>query len=456
MEENKKDKLFCSLEKDKIAIKSSAFYGLNLCKECLNIHSKFLPSHQLITFENDKDTLNYTIYCSQKNHNNMNLNYYCEAHNQFCCALCHCLKKDNNYGIHSNCKIISIKEIENTKKQNLNINMQKLDELIKKINEKKEIISNLLDKNLKNKEETKKNVSTYFTKLRSIINEREDKLNEIIEEKFNIETNMNEEIKIFYKKSSLLLKLGNEINNNWDENNKSIETIQKCIDIEKMNETINNYLKIVEEKEESIISYYFYPNVKENFLDKLKNLGNISKPFSFKLCPKDLNSYQVLCPDRNILKKIDTQNVGAIIDTPLEKNSITKWTFKFLNSKIPHVCLGVAPYDYDLYMKNPYSFGWTLHICSNVESPTLYSGQPHSYDGKSTSLSCYDYNKCDEVGLIMDTNKGELYFILNNEKPIKGFSNIPLDKPLSPVVYFDHINESLEIKLNYSYKKENN
>lgn len=292
--------------------------------------------------------------------------------------------------------------------------------------------------------------------MRCIINEREDKLNEIIEEKFNIKTNINEKLKSFDKKSNLLLQLGNEINKNWDEN-RSIEIIQKCIDIEKMNETIINYLKIIEGKEKNFTSYYFYPNVKENFLNKLKNLGIISKLLSFKLCPKDLNSYQVLGPDRNILKKIDTQYVGAIIDTPLEKNSITKWTFKFLNNKIPHVCFGVAPYDYDLYMKGkPYYFGWSLHINSNTYSPTLYSDKPHNYSGESTSLLCYNYYKCDEVGLIMDTNKGDLYFILNNEKPIKCYSNIPLDKPLSPIVYFDEINESLEIKLNYSYKKENN
>ena len=42
---------------------------------------------------------------------------------------------------------------------------------------------------------------------------------------------------------------------------------------------------------------------------------------------------------------------------------------------------------------------------------------------------------------------GKLSFILNNEKPIKCFSNIPLDKPLSPSVYFDHPNESMEIIL---------
>ena len=76
-------------------------------------------------------------------------------------------------------------------------------------------------------------------------------------------------------------------------------------------------------------------------------------------------------------------------------------------------------------MKSPYTFGWTLHINSISERPTLYSGPPHSYSGKSTSLSVYDYNKCNEVGLIMNTKEGKLSFILNNEKPIECFSKIP-------------------------------
>ena len=60
-----------------------------------------------------------------------------------------------------------------------------------------------------------------------------------------------------------------------------------------MNETIFNYLKKIEGKEKNITSYYFYLNVKDNFLNKLENLGIISKP-PFKLCPKDLNSYHLI------------------------------------------------------------------------------------------------------------------------------------------------------------------
>jgi len=45
-----------------------------------------------------------------------------------------------------------------------------------------------------------------------------------------------------------------------------------------VNEIIIKYLKIIEEKEKK----YLLPNVKENFINKLKNLGIISKPLFFK------------------------------------------------------------------------------------------------------------------------------------------------------------------------------
>ena len=412
MENNIIKDIFCSLEdhKEKKAIKECENCDIKLCQECSKFHSKYLPLHNLILINNEKSFYS-KINCSQENHNKIPLNYYCQNHNELCCAFCLCIKEENNLGNHNKCKIISINEIENIKKQNLNENVKILNELIKKLCEKKQMIENILKKKKKNKEEIKKKISEYFTELRNILNEREDELFKII------------------------------------------EMIKKSINIEKMNEKINNFIKILDDNNCNN-TFHFSPSENEflNYKQNLKNFGCICKPFSFKLCPKDLNSYKVSGNNRNIVTKTDNQYVGAIIDSTLEPNSITKWTIKILSKQIPHICLGVAPYDFNLYMKNPYTFGWTLHINSTTYSPTIYSGPPHNYKGKNSSLSCYNYDKCNEVGIIMNTKEGSLSFILNKEKPIKCFENIPLDKPLSPVVYFDNPNESMEILLNYVIK----
>lgn len=446
-------KLFCSLDdhKDKEAIIECENCDIKLCNECSKIHKKYLPKHNLILM-NSLESFYLKYNCSYENHNKI-LNYYCENHNELCCALCLCIKEDSNFGIHNKCKILSINEIENIKKQNLTQNIKKLDDLTKKLEEKKEKISNILIQQEKNKEEIKKRVAIFFTEIRNTINEREDELIKIIEEIYEKENISNKELKNFediFKDSNYLLKIGNEILKLWDKD-KKIEMIKKCINIEKMNDKIDNFLKKLNDNESNTNFYNFYPieNEMEIFKKSLKNFGYIHKPFSFKLCPKDLNSYQISGKNRNIVTKTDNQYVGAIVDSTLEPNSKIKWTIKMLNNKIPHICLGVAPYDYDLYKKSPYNFGWTLHINSTTYSPTIYSGPPHNYSGKSTSLSIYNYNKCNEIGIIMNTKEGALSFILNNEKPIECFSNIPLDKPLSPVIYFDHPNESMEINLDY-------
>ena len=272
--------------------------------------------------------------------------------------------------------------------------------------------------------------------MRNIINEREDELNNLVDEKFNKDNFSDDELNNFKnlsKKSNYLLEIGKELSQKWDKN-KNIEMLQKCINIEKMNEKLDKFIKKINEHEEKKIEYDFISSEKEleKLKIRLKKYVNIIKPLSFKLCPKDLNSYKVSGKNRNILTKIDNQYVGAIVDTPLERNSITKWTIKLLNNKVPHICLGVVQNDYDLNIKyKPYTFGWTLHINSISERPTIYSGPPHNYSGKSTSLSVYDYNKCNEIGLIMNTKEGKLSFVLNNEKPVECFSKIPMDKPLS-------------------------
>ena len=432
------------------------YCDIKLCNECSKIHSKFLPKHNLIEI-NKSEPFYFKSNCSYENHKKMPLNYYCENHNTLCCALCLCIKQDDNFGIHNKCKILSINEIENIKKQNLNQNIKLFENLIKTLNEKKEIISNIVKEQEKNKEEIKKKIETFFTKMRNIINEREDELNNLVDEKFNKDNFSDDELNNFKnlsKKSNYLLEIGKELSQKWDKN-KNIEMLQKCINIEKMNEKLDKFIKKINEHEEKKIEYDFISSEKEleKLKIRLKKYVNIIKPLSFKLCPKDLNSYKVSGKNRNILTKIDNQYVGAIVDTPLEQNSITKWTIKLLNNKVPHICLRVVQNDYDLNIKySPYTFGWTLHINSNSERPTIYSGPPNNYSGKSTSLSVYDYNKCNEIGLIMNTKEGKLSFVLNNEKPLECFSKIPLDKPLSPVVYFDVINESMEIILDYIIK----
>ena len=72
---------------------------------------------------------------------------------------------------------------------------------------------------------------------------------------------------------------------------------------------------------------------------------------------------------------------------------------------------------------------------------TLYSGPPHNYSCKGTNLNKVN----DEITVIINMNKGTLKFIINNEDKGDSYINIPLDKPLAPVVFLYELNDSVEI-----------
>ena len=51
----------------------------------------------------------------------------------------------------------------------------------------------------------------------------------------------------------------------------------------------------------------------------------------------------------------------------------------------------------------------------------------------------------DEIKIIMDMNKRTLKFIINNEDKGVSYTNIPIDKPLTPAVCLESKDDSVEI-----------
>ena len=99
--------------------------------------------------------------------------------------------------------------------------------------------------------------------------------------------------------------------------------------------------------------------------------------------------------------------------------------------------VGVAPIDFDINNSSWATCGWYFY-CSNS---CLYSGPPYNYNGKGTNLSGIK----DEVEVIMDMNNKTLKFIINNEDKGVSYSNIPIDKPISPAIMLCNNNDSVEI-----------
>ena len=67
----------------------------------------------------------------------------------------------------------------------------------------------------------------------------------------------------------------------------------------------------------------------------------------------------------------------------------------------------------------------------------MRSGPPHNYRGKAYGPRKEDrqyVHTGDSVGVVMDTEKGELSFVVDGENLGVAYERIPLDKPLVPCV----------------------
>ena len=101
--------------------------------------------------------------------------FYCKNHNILCCAACLSKMEVNGFGQHFNCEVCLIKDIKEEKKKKLKENIKYLEDSSKNIIESVNKLKEMYEKINKSKEEIKLKISKIFTKIRNIVNEREDK-----------------------------------------------------------------------------------------------------------------------------------------------------------------------------------------------------------------------------------------------------------------------------------------
>ena len=138
-------------------------------------------------------------------------------------------------------------------------------------------------------------------------------------------------------------------------------------------------------------------------------------------------------------------------DTPLPLNKVTSWNIKILkswNNDGRGIYIGVAPSDINQDEDDNYEkCGWYFYCCDS----TLRSGPPHNYKawpgkeyGPRKGKGKYVHTK-DNVGVVMDTTKGELSFAVNSVNLGVAYDGIPLDKPLVPCVVLGCGDDSVEL-----------
>ena len=443
------DKIKCFSEehKDINAISICPECRIYMCNKCENTHSSFFKNHH--SYKLNKDDEIFTGFCQEKNHT-MKLEFFCKNHNQLCCGACIAKLKKNDVGQHSDCEILDLEKIKDEKKNKLKENIKCLEELETQFNEKMNNLKDIFQKIEKDKEDLKLNVQNIFTKIRNIINEREEQLLLDIDKIYN-KNYFDEDIikkgEKLPKQIKLSLAKGKLIDKEWDNNNLNTY-INDCIKIEnniKDINIINKNINKFNQKNQSKINFYPKGDSFNNFLQTLSSFGKISlNDFKFRECPEKISqnrAYILSGIDKNIMTKTDNSQynwMGTICENEFDKSiEEHKWKIKILKTGHKYIMVGVANIDFDINSSNYNTCGWYLYCFDS----TLYSGPPFNYCSKNTNLSKVK----DEIVIILNMKKRTLKFIINGEDKGDSYTNIPIDKPLFPAVCLDENNDSIEI-----------
>ena len=249
-----------------------------MCNKCESHHSELFQNHHQYKIDKNNQEI-FTGFCKGENHSK--LEFFCNDHNQLCCAACISKIKEKGYGEHMDCDICLIENIKEEKKNILEQNLKCLEEFSTTIDESLNQLKALYDKINNDKEEVKLKIQKIFTELRNEINKREDELLLEADNTFNI-LFFNEELvkkgAAMPKNIKFSLEKGKDINKEWNDNSKLSSLINTCINIETNINDICTIKENIEKANISVININFSPeNIKEDdLLLKIQNFGKIN------------------------------------------------------------------------------------------------------------------------------------------------------------------------------------
>ena len=245
----------CSLkEHEEIdAIKHCQECNINVCNKCEKVHFELFKNHHLYNLDNDIENI-FTGFCKEYKHQFFELEYFCENHNQLCCAACIAKIKGKGNGKHNNCKLIFVENVSKKKKANLSDNIKYLEKLSKTIEPSINELKKIFEQTNKKKEDLKLKIRVIFTKIRNALNEREDELLLEVDKEYDNLFFKEELIKESEKLPSIIkssLDKSNIVENDLGDKQKLKSLINYCITIEN---NINCMKKINEKLENSKLS----------------------------------------------------------------------------------------------------------------------------------------------------------------------------------------------------------
>lgn len=313
------------------------------------------------------------------------------------------------------------------------------------LNEKKDLI--------------KKQIHSTFEELHDSLRKREASLIEELdticdEDSFNVIYNSLSDL----KRSQEVLDKGKKVQSEWDDSNPK-EMISICCDVRQEANRLERLIFNANRASKETVDIKFCCD--PTFSDDVSTFGEVSLLKNFS---EEVASYGWKAPfgapsDAVCKYKIPKENprkvtrvngdewcivIGSAI-LPLQR--MLSWKIrieKSANNDGDCICMGITPFDEDESNCSFEKVGW-YYNCYNGK---LWAGPPHNYCWKEYGKKFEEGTNTktgDEVGLIMDTAKGDLSFVVNGTNNGVAFEGIPLDRPLVPAVLLAWEGDTVEL-----------
>ena len=204
-----------------------------MCKKCESFHSELFQKHTQFNIKTNKEEKEvFTGLCMENNHF-IELKFFCKTHNKLCCSECITKIKGEGYGQHTDCNICPLKDIKEEKINKLKENIKILEDLSSNIKDSIKEMKEIIEKIEEDKDKLKLEIQNMFTKVRTLINNKEDEILLQIDNKYE---------ELYSNKDYIV-----EIDKFPEKINKSLEQgkmIQSDADKYKLNSLINGCLSI--------------------------------------------------------------------------------------------------------------------------------------------------------------------------------------------------------------------
>ena len=312
--------------------------NIYMCNKCEKFHSNIFLEH--IKFPLDKDNSDiFTGFCKEKDHQNKLL-FFCKSHNKLCCSSCLCKIKKKGYGQHKDCDVCEIEDIKEDKKNKYEENIKYLENLSLNIQESINNLKLIYEKIEENKEQFISQVQKIFTKLRSALNEREDELMLIINEKYKKIYLGDEIIKENEKlpnQIKTILENSKNNENKWNNNDKLNVDINECLEIEEKIDRIKKINSALKPNNIGLNLAFIPDKFKINeFIQTIKNFGGIIQSKCCSICSSSDDLRKCLCKKIFCLKCLNNKkNIECLTSCYLFNNNLNNIDKIYNISKFP-------------------------------------------------------------------------------------------------------------------------